>query len=449
MARSHNDRDEQTDRTMRLTSLILSLALGLTTAAPVLAQDGGFSPVLKVNDSVITGYEMEQRIRFLTLLRFPGDIPAEAEKGLVEDRLRLATARSIGLRLTDDQVKAGMAEFAARANLDTEQFLAAIGQGGVEPETFRDFVEAGLAWREMVRGRYAPTIRVSETEIDRALSADSGRGAGPRVLLSEIILRARPGEVGRVRRVATEIAETATSESAFATAAETQSLAPSRANGGRVDWIPLSNLPPQAQAAIGKLGQGQVSEPVPLQGYVGIFLLRGFQEGADKVAPAAAVIDYAELALPAGAGAEAQRLQASARTCDELYSLTGDGNVKRQQTPRGAIPASIGAELDRLDDNETSASLRGGGGQIIFLMRCARTATLAAGNLNPEPLPEIPLSPILSADGEVIPSVVEGLGYGYGPTRDQVREEVLNRKLAQLAEGWLAELKANAIISRP
>lgn len=433
---------------MRLTSLIFSLAFGLTSAMPVLAQSA-FSPVLKVNDSVVTGYELEQRIRFLTLLRFPGDIAAEAEKGLIEDRLRLATARSVGLRLTDDQVKAGMAEFAARASLDTEQFLAAISEGGVEPETFRDFVEAGLAWRELVRGRFLPAVRVTEAEIDRALSADNGRGTGPRVLLSEIILRARPGEVGRVRRVAAEIAETATSESAFAKAAEAQSLAPSRAEGGRVDWIPLSNLPPQAQAAIGKLGQGQVSEPVPLQGYVALFLLRGFQEGADKIAPAAAVIDYAELALPAGAGAEAQRLQAGARTCDELYSLTDGGQVKRQKTARGAIPASIGAELDRLDDNETSASLRGSGGQIIFLMRCARTATLAAGNLNPDPLPEIPLSPVLSADGDVIPSVVLGLGYGNGPTREQVREEVSNRKLSQLADGWLAELKANAIISRP
>lgn len=434
---------------MRLTSLIFSLAVSLTPLAPALAQSGAFSPVVKVNDSVITSYELEQRIRFLTLLRFPGDIPAEAEKGLIEDRLRLATARSVGMKLTDDQVKAGMAEFAARANLDTEQFLAAIAQGGVEPETFRDFVEAGIAWRELVRGRFLPSVRVSEAEIDRALSADTGRGTGPRVLLSEIILRARAGEVGRVRRIAQDIAETATSESAFAKAAAEKSLAPSRADGGRVDWIPLSNLPPQAQAAISKLGQGQVSEPVPLQGYVGLFLLRGFQEGGDKIAPAAAVIDYAQLSLPAGATAEAQRLQANARTCDELYSLLPGGQIQRQKAKRGAIPANIGAELDRLDDNETSATLRGSAGQIVFLMRCSRTATLADGNIDPAPLPAIPVSPVLNAKGDVIPSVIDGLGYGNGPTRDQVREEVTNRKLAQLAEGWLAELKANAIISRP
>ncbi|MBP6771266.1 MAG: hypothetical protein KA171_26050, partial [Reyranella sp.] len=73
---------------MRLTNCLLALALGIaaTFAAPLpaLAQGNAFSPVIKVNDSSVTGYELEQRIRFLQLLRFPGDIAAEAEKGLIE-----------------------------------------------------------------------------------------------------------------------------------------------------------------------------------------------------------------------------------------------------------------------------------------------------------------------------------------------------------------------------
>ena len=153
---------------MRLTSLIFAMAVNLMPALAAQAQDGPFSPVVRVNDSAITAYELEQRILFLQLLRFPGDIQAEAEKGLIEDRLRLATARQVGFKLTDEQIAAGMTEFASRANLDTEQFLAAIAQGGVEPETFRDFVEAGIAWRELVRGRFLPAVRVSEAEIDRA-----------------------------------------------------------------------------------------------------------------------------------------------------------------------------------------------------------------------------------------------------------------------------------------
>ena len=46
----------------------------------------------------------------------------------------------------------------------------------------------------------------------------------------------------------------------------------SRTNGGKVDWIPVANLPPQVRAAVSQLGQGQVSDPVPLPGAVGLFI---------------------------------------------------------------------------------------------------------------------------------------------------------------------------------
>jgi peptidyl-prolyl cis-trans isomerase SurA len=431
---------------MRLTTFLLALATLLVSLHAAMAQNQ-FSTVIRVNDSSITGFELDQRIRFLELLEFPGDIRAEAEKGLIEDRLRLAVARSVGFRLADEQIANGMAEFASRANLDTEQFLAAIGQGGVEPETFRDFVEAGLAWREMVRARFGATVSVSEAEIDRAISADNGRGDGPRVLLSEIILRARAGEVGRVRRIAEQIAAEATSESAFAEMARTRSLSASRADGGRVDWIPLSNLPPQAQAAIGKLGQGQISEPVPLQGFIGLFLLRGFQGGPDQP-QGTVVVDFAQVALPAGASAEAARLRAAAQTCNDLYALVPGGQVQRNRLPRGQVPGAVLAELDRLDPNETSANLRGQSGGVTFLMLCERNATIAANHIdlavpvavNPAPR---------TGDGDIIPSVIDGLGFGFGAPRAQVREELVNRKLALAAEAWLAELKAGAIITYP
>ena len=431
---------------MRLILLALNLALCLV--APAALAQGQFSPVIRVNDSAITGYELDQRIKFLTLLRFPGDIRAEAEKGLIEDRLRLALARSIGMKLTDQQIEAGMAEFAGRANLETEQFLQAIAQGGVDPETFRDFVEAGIAWREVVRARYAGRVTVSEAEIDRALSADNGRGAGPRVLLSEIILRARPGETGVVRRRAEKLVAETHGEAAFAALAREMSLAPSREDGGRIDWIPLSNLPPQAQAAIGKLGQGQISEPVPLNGYVALFLLRGMTGGEDKLSASAIASDYAVLALGAGQAAEAQRIATEARSCDDLYLLTKgqSGAVNRQNALRGQIPGDIAGTLDRLDANEAAVVQGASGPRVVML--CSRNATIAANHLDAV-VPVIADPAAKTAGGDIVPSAIEGLGFGNGPSRDQIRDEIQNRKLAQLADSWLAELKAGAIITRP
>ncbi len=435
---------------MRLTSLFTALlaGLGFALAAPAFAQ-GAFSPAIQVNDAVVTSFELDQRIKFLTLLQFPGDIVAEAEKGLIEDRLRMKAAKNMTITVSAEQINAGMAEFAGRANLQTEQFLQAIGQGGVEPESFRDFVEAGLAWREVVRTRFGGRVSVSDAEIERALSADSSRGAGPQVLLSELYIPARAGGVGKATSEVRKIAETATSEAAFAEAARTMSAGISRLDGGRVDWIPASNLPPQVAAAISKLGQGQVSEPVPMPGAIALFYVRGMRDGGD-LAKAAIYVDYAEFTLPAAtAQADAARIRAQTDTCDDLYTqasgLPAD-QLRRQTLPRGQLPADVGAVIDGLDANEQQLIQRGAA--TVLVMLCARNASLAANAIEPAVPPVDPVTGTTATlDGT--PAINDSFGLGQGPSKDQLRDELTNRKLVQLAEAYLAELKAEAIIRRP
>lgn len=433
---------------MRITTLIPLALAGLTAlAAPSAAQSGQFSPVVVVNDSAVTQYELDQRVRFLTILRAPGDPVAEAEKGLIEDRLRTAAAKSAGITVNDQQIAAGMAEFAGRANLDTEQFLAAIGEGGVAPETFRDFVAAGLAWREAVRARFLPKVAISEAEIDRAMSVPAQRGAGPRVNLSEILIPASGGTAIEKRDFAEELAKSIGSEAAFAAAARQHSAAPSRVNGGQVGWIPVTNLPPQVREVIAGMGNGQVSPPINLGNAIAIVRLRGIEQGGEITA-AGISVDYAQVLLPGGRSpetlAEAERIRGEVDTCDDLYRVFSGapaGTVRRETRALSQVPADIAGELQRLDDNEVSTALTSGGG-LVFLMLCKRSATLATGSATAA-------EAIAAPAVEGAPAIDPTLGFGQGPSRAQVREELTNQRLAALAEGWLAELRANAIIRTP
>ena len=85
-------------------------------------------------------------------------------------------------------------------------------------------------------------------------------------------------------------------------------------------------------------------------------------------------------------------------------------------------------------------------------MLCSRNATLADGYIKPE-MPTAPGALVAAPDtipgAGPTPPILEGVGLGYGPSRDSIREELVNRKVAQLAEGFLAQLKADAIIIRP
>jgi peptidyl-prolyl cis-trans isomerase SurA len=409
-------------KTMTLKRLATLTAIGLVLSpvlGPVLgpvaaiAQENLFAPRLIVNDRAITNYELQQRIQFLKLLRAPGDAEEAAMDALIEDRLRLQAAEAEGIEVTEEQLVAGLTEFAGRANLSAEEFTAAIGEVGVAPETFRDFVEAGIVWREVVRKRYADSARPTPAEIDRAI-ANMNRTAAVRVLLSEIIIPAEPGREAEALDFARQLQSQISSEGGFAAAAREYSASPSGQRGGGIDWLPLANLPPALGPLVLTLSPGQVSDPLPLPNAVAIFQLRAIEETSEP-APNGVEVDYASIALPNDADAlqTAARLTAETDSCDDLYTAAKGVPIQRETMPMGQVPQDVGLELARLDPGETSATLVNGAARR-FLMLCSRT-------------------PVMDPP----------------PSRNDIGQQLLNQKLAGLADGYLADLRANAIIRQP
>ena len=236
--------------------LALSPILGRGALAQETRVSGSpFATVMKINGNVITQYEVDQRKLFLMVLRQPGDPEKEAMRGLIQDRLAAAEARRFGVRLTPEQVSAGMTEFAGRANLSADQLIEALGQTGISAETFRDFVGNGLLWRDIIRGRFASTVSVTEADIDRAI-ANGAKNTAIQLLLSEIAIPVTgdpEDELALARRLRDEI----TTEAAFTAAARRYSASPSAGRGGRLDWTPAANLPPQIVQLVLGSGAGQ------------------------------------------------------------------------------------------------------------------------------------------------------------------------------------------------
>ena len=380
----------------------------VTSATQSFAQDTSFSPRLYVNDKVISNYEVSQRILFLQLLRAPGDPEEEAITALIEDRLRNAEAKRLDLTLTAEAVLAGMTEFASRANLTAEQFIEALGQAGVSPETFRDFVSAGLIWRDVVRAKFAGKVTISEAEIDRAI-ARSKQATTARMLLSEVVI---PGENGLA--IVEKLKRENATLTAFSAAATRYSKAPSAENGGALDWLPLANLPSEVRAAVMALEKGKISDPVRVPGGIAVFFLRDIaQDPTEDLAPIS--VKYAQYLVANDAGAAAD-LRAQVDVCDDLYGVARgqpEDRLSVDTVPLAQVPADIGAELALLDPGESSTALMRGPWRV-FLMLCSRT-----------PVQEL------------------------APQRDDIRTQLINQRLGGYAERYLSELRAEAIIREP
>lgn len=393
--------------------LILILALAWPALASAQSQ---FRTVVTVDNDAITAFEVDQRARFLRAVRTPGAGERLAREQLIEDRLKLAAARRAGLDLTEDGLERAMEEFAGRANLTLDEFLRAIGSQGVERATVREFVRVNVIWRELIRSRFGDRASISEAEIDRALGG-AGQGSSIRVLLNEIILPARPirGEAQRSAREAERL-KNITSISAFQAEARRLSVSQSRTRSGRLDWLNLSELPGALAPILLDLSPGEVTEPLQLENAILLFQLRAIEE-VDVSAPAPAAIDYAALYLPGGRSdqtmRQARQIEDRVDTCDDLYGVAK--RMPREALERGAkapgeIPQDVAIELAKLDAGEVSTSLTRAQGQtLVFLMLCSRVPALD-DNQN----------------------------------REAIRARLRSQRLAGFADGFLAELRAQA-----
>tara|TARA_R110002074_G_scaffold48047_7_gene123067 strand:+ start:5376 stop:6596 length:1221 start_codon:yes stop_codon:yes gene_type:complete len=342
-----------------------------------------YAPVAQVNDSVVTEFEVQQRQRFLQLLNAPGTDRKSVVEALIDNRLRDALLRSVGGELSPEDLRQGMTDFAARANLTADEFIEALGQSGISEETFRDFVGVSLLWRDYIRARYGNTVNISDAEIDRALGSGTS-GSGIRVLLSEIIIPAPLQNAAKVAALADQISQSR-SEAEFSGYARQYSATASRGNGGRMPWTPLEKLPPSLHAIILALSPGEVTAPLPIPNAVALFQLRGIEE-TGRPARAYSEIDYAAYYIPGGrsdAGmAQAAKVRANVDVCDDLYGIA-EGQpaevLDRGAKKPGEIPQDVAIELAKLDPGESSVALTRANGQtLVFLMLCKRTAEVNA-----------------------------------------------------------------------
>lgn len=395
-----------------LKALTAALALSLVPLTPATAQSP-FSAAVTVNDQIVTHYEITQRVLFLEALNAPGDLQEEAREALINERLQREVGERFGMLASIDDIEEGMAEFAGRANMNTEAFLGALQNEGISPETFRDFVAAGITWRNIVRARFGPRAQVTEEEIDRALTLSASDG-GAQINVAELVVPVTPENADQIRADIARLArELDGSIGAFSEAARAYSAAATGRQGGGLGWRPLSAIPPQLRAILLPMNVGDVTDPVPLGPAIAIFQLRGLDE-TGFVSPEVMAVEYAEVLIPGGhsaeALAEAQDLRDSIDTCDDLNGVR-PGGFELVSLPIEDVPGDISLELARLDANEVSTGLtRANGTQLLFLMLCGRSTELPEGG------------------------------------RDEVRQALFQQRLESYAQGYLAELRADAII---
>lgn len=398
--------------TGRLTAWLAALvALSLVAPLPAAAQ-AQFDPVAFVNNSVVTSFELQQRLALLQALRTPAVTRQGTLDDLIDDKLKLSEAADAGIVGTEDEIDLAMENFAARANMEAQDFVLALGDAGIDEQTIRDFLRAQMAWSTLIQARFASRARVGEEEIDRALALSSGQG-NARILVSEIVLPMNARDAALSEERAQEVQQI-TSFAAFEDAARRYSIGPTSADGGRLNWLPVSALPPAVGPIFLTMRPGEVTAPVPLDNSIALFQLRQLQDVAPP--PSRNVqIDYALLRLPAGSNpaAEVARLAPLVDDCNSFFGQNPNaapGQLARESKALAELSSNVAATVRGLDPGEL-APLAGGAGVVML---CSRTEA--------EP------------DAEA---------------RDALAQRLFVQRLESFSSGYLSELRTSADIRIP
>ena len=305
-----------------------------------------------------------------------------------------------------------MSNLAAREDLTTDQLNAYVGRFGVDPETVRDFVRAAMSWERVVHAKYGNTARISEHEVDAALSLTSEESE-QMVLLSEIILVADERGMQRTEAIAWQLYEIIDDEDEFAAAAIRFSNSPSRQDGGRLDWLSVRNIPPQVLARVLAMKNGQISGPIQIDdNVIGLFLLRG-TKGGQPVERKPTTVSYLEIPVTSAWSEDAiGELIDESETCADLQVAALELDPETDVEPKTTGDETrelLTQAISRLDLGEASV-FDGESGDRSVIMVCNR-----------------------SEQGSV-------------ESRNQIRSSLYLQRLSGFGESYLSRLRSEAFI---
>lgn len=399
--------------------LLLLAALIIGLAMPATAQ-GSFSIAYRVNEAVITNYDIDQRVRLMRALGATSpNMRQEAIDALIDDRLKQETASAFGANLDRAALDISIEEYANQRNLTTQSLMAKLRRAGVQPESFEEFISVSVIWRNILRTRFGQQANPSEIELNAQLNTYAISSSST-LQLGEIVLPYMERGQDATVSLATDLVAQLRSGGNFSKLAKQYSRSATAERGGVIGWVAPNRLPAQIGAAIRGLGRGGVADPIYIpSGIVIVKILDARTLNQQIEVPVSVDLTYAELVIPfADGGAreaarQANRLRRSLDGCRGLQARAaefGAGSGVFGPVSLNSIDADIGLALARLDPRDSTVLQAGNALRVLVL--CDRVSEMSP----------------------------EG--------RATLRNQLAAQNLGMLSEGYLLELRRNSIIER-
>lgn len=376
-----------------------------------------------VDDTVITTFDVEQRVKLMTLSS-GREIPPElipqlqqkALRDLVEEQLKFIEAERWEVPVDEEEIEEELRLIAASGGVTLEQLESILAEEGISIRSLRQQVRANIVWPRTVRGRYGNRVHVSDEEVEATIERMREDVTNEQYLVSEICIPVDdPSRAQDYYQGGLQLIEQMRLGVPFAVVAQQFSACSSAAAGGDLGWVRAGELPPEIDQVIRELPPQSVTNPIPSDGAFMIFAVRDKRE-AVVAGEESFTLAYASAPLEKMGRNEAifalQNL-ASAEAC-------GGRALRQDLGPNIGVTLVENARIGDIDERFRNAI---------------------------EDLDRGDLSGPVEADGYLHMVYVcekdEGLGL---PSKTAVEERIFGRQLERLAQQYLRDVERSAMV---
>jgi peptidyl-prolyl cis-trans isomerase SurA len=174
----------------------VSAAPVVMTATPAAASEIKYV----VNGSPITSYDIQRRAAFLKLQHRTGNLNKLAADEMIEQTLRVAEVKRLGIRVPDQQVEDAFKRFAGSNKMAPAQLTQVLEQAGVTAGHFKDFIRTQMTWNQALSARFnSQGGSMSEQDVvQRMLQKGGSKPSATEYMLQQVIFVVPAKERGQI-----------------------------------------------------------------------------------------------------------------------------------------------------------------------------------------------------------------------------------------------------------
>ena len=387
-----------------------------------------------VNDEAVTRLEYETRHRRKQLetrdevLPVPEQIDPAVLELLIEEKLKIQTARRVGLGVSEEEVENTLSVMAEQSNRTVNGLLEALDQQGIAPLQIRKSIAGQILINRVTEALVNSRVEISDEEIEYHLQAHKDLySTGEAYEISHLFVSTEgktEEEIQTTREMIDNLLQKLRAGFSFEQAVTEYSQGEEKETGGYIGWQKENQLPDLFLDILRETGIGGISDPV--ESARGIHIFKLHSKGGDiKIVTQQRVRHI--LVEPVQRGLTDEE---ALELLNSLKKRIGEGEDF--------------AQLARLNSDDKTSGVNGG------LLGWTNPGEMTAAM--EEMAKSLPINqvsePFRSQFGYHIIEVLERRDRDISRSlvRQKAEQEVFKRKANELYQNWVGRMRENAYI---